>query len=132
MLRFALLLVLVSGVTAQADSKAVERCNRSAGVLEEILAAGDASVAAGPVSRTVKAETDIQLRAEILSYSRSRGIFAGVSLSGATLRGDRDVDSKIYGHYVSRRDILSGAVESPSSCLAFGQILFKYSSQEHK
>ena len=225
MLRFALLLVLVSGVTAQAASKAVDRCNRAAVVLEEILSAGDrsipqdllsrahcvavvpnliklafgfggkrgvgviscrgdggkgwtgpstvkieggsfgfqiggsstdlvllvmneqgkqkllaskftlggdASVAAGPVGRTVKAETDLQMRAEILSYSRARGIFAGVSLSGATLRGDRDADRKIYGYDVSRRDILNGAVESPSSCLAFGQTLLKYSSQEHK
>ncbi len=93
---------------------------------------GDASVAAGPVGRTAQAETDLQMRrAEILSYSRARGVFAGVSLQGATLRGDRGADRDLYGHNVSREDILNGAVPAPSSCTSFGETLNKYSSQEH-
>lgn len=93
---------------------------------------GDAAVAAGPVGRTANAETDLQMRAEILSYSRARGVFAGVSLQGATLRGDSDADRDIYGHGVSREDILNGTVQSPASCSSFGQTLAKYSSQEHR
>jgi lipid-binding SYLF domain-containing protein len=58
---------------------------------------GDASVAAGPVGRTAKAETDATMRAEILSWSRSRGVFAGISLQGATLRQDGSVNKEMYG-----------------------------------
>jgi lipid-binding SYLF domain-containing protein len=93
---------------------------------------GDASVAAGPVGRTANAETDLQMRAEILSYSRARGVFAGISLQGSTLRGDEGADRDIYGHSVSRGDILNGAVQAPQSCSSFGQTLSKYSSEEHR
>src|SRR5246500_2278616 len=62
---------------------------------------GDASVAAGPVGRTASAETDASMRAEILSYSRARGAFAGVSLEGSTIRPDTDANRKIYGEKVS-------------------------------
>src|SRR6201987_951633 len=67
---------------------------------------GDASVAAGPVGRSASAETDASLRAEILSYSRARGAFAGVSLEGSTIRPDTDANRKIYGEKVSARDIV--------------------------
>src|ERR1700739_4848211 len=67
---------------------------------------GDASVAAGPVGRTASAETDASMRAEILSYSRARGAFAGVSLEGSTIRPDTDANRKIYGEKVSARDIV--------------------------
>jgi lipid-binding SYLF domain-containing protein len=93
---------------------------------------GDASVAAGPVGRTANAETDLQMRAEILSYSRARGVFAGISLQGSTLRGDDEADRDIYGHRVSRHDILNGAVQQPQSCTSFAQTLSKYSSEEHR
>jgi len=93
---------------------------------------GDASVAAGPVGRTANAETDLQMRAEILSYSRARGVFAGISLQGSTLRGDEGADRDIYGHSVSRGDILNGTVQQPQSCSSFAQTLSKYSSEEHR
>ena len=93
---------------------------------------GDASVAAGPVGRTANAETDLQMRAEILSYSRARGVFAGISLQGSTLRGDEGDDRDIYGHGVSRSDILNGTVPAPQSCSSFGQTLSKYSSEDHR
>jgi lipid-binding SYLF domain-containing protein len=67
---------------------------------------GDASVAAGPVGRDASAETDVSLRAEILSYSRARGIFAGVSLEGSTIRPDNDANVRIYGEKLSAKDIV--------------------------
>jgi lipid-binding SYLF domain-containing protein len=78
---------------------------------ENILASkvklgGDVSAAAGPVGRTASAETDATLRAEILSYSRSRGLFAGISLAGSTLRADNDANKKLYGKDVSAQDIV--------------------------
>jgi lipid-binding SYLF domain-containing protein len=67
---------------------------------------GDASVAAGPVGRDASAETDASMRAEILSYSRARGLFAGVSLEGSTIRPDGDANERIYGEKVSAKDIV--------------------------
>ena len=77
---------------------------------------GDASAAAGPVGRDASAETDVTLRAEILSYSRARGLFAGVSLAGSTIRPDNNANEKIYGHKLAAKEIaLSGATGVPSS-----------------
>jgi lipid-binding SYLF domain-containing protein len=67
---------------------------------------GDASVAAGPVGREATASTDYKLQAQILSYSRSRGLFAGVSLAGSTIRADRDANEKIYGVGYSTKNIV--------------------------
>jgi lipid-binding SYLF domain-containing protein len=67
---------------------------------------GDASVAAGPVGRTASAETDVSMRAEILSYSRTRGVFAGISLEGSTIRPDNDANQRIYGEKISAKDIV--------------------------
>ncbi|HUI53054.1 MAG TPA: lipid-binding SYLF domain-containing protein [Terriglobales bacterium] len=76
----------------------------------------DASAAAGPVGRAASAESDVTLRAEILSYSRSRGLFAGVSLEGSTLRADNDANKKLYGKEVSASDIVfKNAVPVPES-----------------
>jgi lipid-binding SYLF domain-containing protein len=76
----------------------------------------DASAAAGPVGRAASAETDVALRAEILSYSRSRGLFAGISLEGSTLRPDNDANKKLYGKEVSAKDIVfKHAVPVPPS-----------------
>jgi SH3 domain-containing YSC84-like protein 1 len=77
---------------------------------------GDVSAAAGPVGRNASAETDVTLRAEILSYSRARGLFAGISLAGSTLRPDNDANKKLYGKDVSAKDIVfSKAVPAPKS-----------------
>ena len=70
---------------------------------------GDASAAAGPKGRTAGASTDIAMRAEILTYSRSRGLFAGVSLEGSTLRQDTDGDEAVYGMKLTAREIVRGA-----------------------
>ncbi len=74
---------------------------------------GDASAAVGPVGRSLEASTDLQMTAEILSYSRSRGVFAGVSLGGATLRVDRDANERFYGVRLdSRQIVLEGRAEA--------------------
>jgi lipid-binding SYLF domain-containing protein len=89
----------------------------ASGILTSKVKLGaDASVAAGPVGRTVSAETDATLRADILSYSRSRGAFAGVALEGSTIRPDNGANRKIYGKEVpARRIVLSGQVAVPPS-----------------
>jgi SH3 domain-containing YSC84-like protein 1 len=75
----------------------------------------DASVAAGPVGRNASAGTDVKLNAEILSYSRTKGVFAGVSLDGAVVQADKSGDQAMYGENVDRHDILSGKVAVPAS-----------------
>src|SRR6202451_1354853 len=67
---------------------------------------GDASVAAGPVGRSASAESDVTLRAEVLSYSRARGAFAGISLEGSTVRPDNDANERVYGTKLSAEDII--------------------------
>jgi SH3 domain-containing YSC84-like protein 1 len=74
---------------------------------------GDASVAAGPVGRHVAADTDLKLTAEILTYSRSKGVFAGVSLDGAVVEADHGGDRSMYGSDASRQEILDGKVRVP-------------------
>ena len=69
---------------------------------------GNASAAAGPKGRNIEASTDVSMRAEILSYSRSRGLFAGVSLEGASLRPDDDATAQVYGHKMTARNIVTG------------------------
>jgi SH3 domain-containing YSC84-like protein 1 len=77
---------------------------------------GDASAAAGPVGRTASAETDVAMRAEILSYSRARGLFAGISLEGSTLRADNGANKNLYGKDVSAQAIVfNHAVPTPAS-----------------
>ena len=78
----------------------------------------DASVAAGPVGRNAAAGTDLKLNAEILSYSRSKGVFAGVSLNGAVMQADKSGDKAMYGDDVNRHEILDGKVAVPASAQA--------------
>jgi SH3 domain-containing YSC84-like protein 1 len=78
----------------------------------------DASASAGPKGRTAEASTDVTMRAEVLSYSRSRGLFAGVSLSGATVRPDNDANKRVYDKDVSAEDIIFGdAVKTPKPAM---------------
>jgi len=73
----------------------------------------DASVAAGPVGRTAAAATDAQLKAQILSYSRSQGLFAGIDLSGGTLKPDKDANRRAYGPTLSAKDVAMGTAQAP-------------------
>ena len=86
----------------------------------------DASVAAGPVGRSAAAGTDLKLNAEILSYSRSKGIFAGVSLDGAVMQADKSGDKAMYGDDVNRHEILDGKVAVPESARALVEELGGY------
>jgi lipid-binding SYLF domain-containing protein len=82
----------------------------------QVKLGGDASAAAGPVGRDASADTDAYMRAEVLSYSRSRGLFAGISLEGASLRPDNDATADVYGRKLSAREIvMSGKVSVPDS-----------------
>ncbi len=88
----------------------------------------DASVAGGPVGRTSSAATDLQMHAEILTYSRSRGLFAGVSLQGAFIRTDGDANDRLYGRRLEPEDIcLNGAGGIPAAARRLDAMLTKYS-----
>lgn len=89
----------------------------------------DASVAAGPVGRTAAADTDLKLNAEILTYSRAKGVFAGVSLEGAVVQADISGDKAMYGDDVDRHEILSGKVEVPESARPLLHELHAYLQQ---
>jgi len=90
---------------------------------------GDASVAAGPVGREASAETDAALKAKILSYSRSKGIFGGVSLQGSTLQQDEGAIKAVYGKQLNASDILGGGVTTPPAAMPLNQALTKYSAK---
>jgi lipid-binding SYLF domain-containing protein len=79
-------------------------------VSNQFKVGADASVAAGPVGREAQAATDIQLRAQILSYSRARGLFAGVTINGSTIRQDRDANQRFYGKRLESKDIVFGGL----------------------
>jgi lipid-binding SYLF domain-containing protein len=88
----------------------------------------DASIAAGPKGRTAQADTDVAMRAEMLSYSRSRGAFAGVSLEGSTLRPDNDANKRLYGNDVSPINLITESrVQAPAAAQELIQVLQKVS-----
>lgn len=91
---------------------------------------GEAAAAAGPVGRETSANTDVLLRAEILSWSRSRGLFAGLSLEGATLRPDSGEDRKLYGRDVTNKEILESGIATPPAARGFVTTLDRYSRAE--
>lgn len=92
----------------------------------------DANAAAGPVGRNASAQTDAYMHAEILSYSRSKGLFAGVSLDGATLRNDLDENQLLYGERWNSKQILNSGAKTPESASKLIAVLNKYSMREKK
>jgi SH3 domain-containing YSC84-like protein 1 len=90
----------------------------------------DASAAAGPVGRAASAETDAALRAEILSYSRSRGVFGGLTLEGATLRPDDDANKELYSGGVTNKEILAGDIKTPAAAAKLETLLNSNSSRK--
>lgn len=87
---------------------------------------GDASVAAGPVGRTTSAETDVVMKAQILSWSRAHGVFAGISLAGSTLRSDDEANQSLYGEKLSAKEIVrEGKVKAPPAALPLLNLLDK-------
>lgn len=92
----------------------------------------EGSVAAGPVGRTATAQTDAQMHADILSWSRSQGLFAGLALEGATLRQDLDDNSTLYGKKLENRDIVTKGVRAPKAAAKLIALLNQYSARERK
>lgn len=97
-------------------------------VQDSVKLGAELSAAAGPVGRSAQGATDVQLRAEILSYSRSRGLFAGASLDGAVVKQDKDDNEKLYGRKVTAKEILiDGTVSAPAAARVLDRTLDKYS-----
>jgi SH3 domain-containing YSC84-like protein 1 len=101
------------------------------GILKSKFTVGaDGAAMAGPIGREASARTDAMMRAEILSYSRSRGVFAGIALDGSTLRPDNDDNAKIYGKNVSHADILTGKVKAPPEAQPLLAMLSPYAPKK--
>src|ERR1019366_8719829 len=92
----------------------------------------EGSVAGGPVGRTATAQTDAQMHADILSWSRSQGLFAGISLQGATLRQDLDDNATLYGKKLRNREIVTTGVRAPEAAAELMALLNRYSFRERK
>jgi lipid-binding SYLF domain-containing protein len=92
---------------------------------------GEGSVAAGPVGRQAGASTDMKLNAQILSYSRSKGLFAGLELKGVVIKPDKDDMRDVYGEGVTAKDVvMSSKTTAPASVLAFPNTLTRYSARK--
>lgn len=96
----------------------------------EFTVGAEGEVAAGPVGRSTTAETDVLMRAEILSWSRSRGVFAGIALKGATLRTDLDENEALYGKKLDNREIVTTGIAPPAGAQKLLSLLNQYSSHE--
>jgi SH3 domain-containing YSC84-like protein 1 len=103
--------------------------NRGANSLlsNDVKLGADASAAAGPVGRNAEASTDAYMRAEILTYSRARGVFAGISLAGSTLRPDNDANKALYGGSTTPKAIMSSSVAMPASAAILIRVLNQHS-----
>lgn len=91
---------------------------------------GAAEVAAGPVGRSITAQTDARMTAKILSWSRSRGVFGGVSLQGATLRQDLDENQELYGQQITNKQIVMTRMRAPAAASELLAVLHEYSRRE--
>src|SRR6266478_6221656 len=98
----------------------------------EFALGADASVAAGPVGRHAEGNTDWKMRAEVLTYSRARGLFAGVSLNGAVVKQDKDSTREFYGHMMTFKAALTGEVDPPAGANAFLTTLAKWAQDAAK
>src|SRR5271168_5012366 len=92
---------------------------------------GEATAAAGSIGRDASAQTDAMMSAEMLSYSRSRGLFAGISLEGATLRPDDETNRELYGHDTTNREILTGDFKTPAAAVKFERALHQDSAHRN-
>src|SRR5271169_1801844 len=99
---------------------------------DKFTVGGDASVAAGPLGRDASARTDAMMNAEILSYSRSRGLFAGIALTGVTLRPDGETNRELYSRNATNREILSGDFKAPAAAKKFEHALHRDSAARER
>jgi lipid-binding SYLF domain-containing protein len=98
----------------------------------KVALGADASVAAGPVGRHAEGNTDWKMRAQVLTYSRARGVFAGVSLNGAVMKQDKDSTREFYGHMMTTKAALTGEVDPPPAANAFLTTLAKWAQEAAK
>lgn len=98
---------------------------------DKVTLGGDASIAAGPVGRTAAADTDASMNAEILSWSRTKGIFAGISLNGASLRPDHKANRELYGAEMSNKEILASSTPPPAAARPLIAELDRYSMRKN-
>jgi len=98
----------------------------------EFALGADASVAAGPVGRHAEGNTDWKMRAQVLTYSRARGVFAGVSLNGAVVKQDKNSTREFYGHFVTSKAALTGEVDPPAAANPFLTTLAKWAQEAAK
>jgi lipid-binding SYLF domain-containing protein len=99
---------------------------------DKVTIGAEATAAVGPVGRDASAQTDAMMQAEMLSYSRSRGLFAGISLEGATLRPDGETNRELYGHDSTNREILTGDFKTPAAAGKFEGALNRDSAQRDR
>jgi lipid-binding SYLF domain-containing protein len=99
-------------------------------IADKFTLGGEAAAAAGPVGRETSANTDVFLTAEILTWSRSRGVFAGISLEGATIRPDGSENERLYGKRVTNKEIIAGGVRAPRSAHALTTVLNQYANRQ--
>jgi lipid-binding SYLF domain-containing protein len=99
---------------------------------DQFTVGGQGEVAAGPVGRSSTAQTDISMRAEMLSWSRARGVFAGISLQGATLRQDVSDNAEIYGRSLRNKEIINGPVAWPAEASEFHSVLHRYAARARR
>ena len=98
----------------------------------QVALGADASVAAGPVGRHAEGNTDWKMRAQVLTYSRARGVFAGATLNGAVLKQDKDSTREFYGHMVTNRASLTGEIDPPAEAHPFLSTLAKWAQEAAK
>jgi lipid-binding SYLF domain-containing protein len=98
----------------------------------KVALGADASVAAGPVGRHAEGNTDWKMRAQVLTYSRTRGVFAGVSLNGAVMTQDKNSTREFYGHMMTFKAALTGEVEPPTAANSFLTTLAKWAQEAAK
>lgn len=99
---------------------------------DKFTVGADASAAAGPVGRNAAAATDAEMHAEILTYSRSRGVFAGVSLNGAVVKPDRDADDALYGENVEPESLLDGHFPIPAEARGLIDVIDRYTREDRR
>ncbi len=98
---------------------------------DKVTLGADASIAAGPVGRTAAANTDAKMSAEMLSWSRSKGLFAGISLNGASVRPDQDANAELYGQKMNNREVLMGSVKRPEAAQQLISELDRYAGSSN-
>jgi lipid-binding SYLF domain-containing protein len=118
----------IGGSTTDLVLLVMNRHGMSQLMQDKFTLGADASIAAGPVGRTAAAQTDARLDAEILAWSRSKGLFAGVSLKGAVLRPDEKENAALYGHEMTSKEILAGNMKAPQGARPLITELDRYSA----